>query len=881
MGYYLSKTTLYLLGGFLMSAVKIKNNLYWVGVKDPHLTTFDIVMTTPYGSTYNAYLVKGSEKTALIDTVKSEFFDTYFDHLKELTDLDAIDYLIVNHTEPDHTGAIDKLLHLAPHLKIVGSATGIKFIRNMVSKSFEAVLVNSGDVLDLGGVTLNFISAPFLHWPDSIMTYCPEKKTLFSCDIFAAHYCFDGLYASELTDRPAYETARHSYFDLIMKPFREHLISAIDKVSDLDIDLICPGHGPLIDDNIKNTLQIHRNYAQTHRDPSKKEVLIVYVSAYGYTKELAEHIAEGLKNSPDVRIHLVDLHASNDTDLSKWIERAEGILIGTPTLNADAPPPIWHFMSLISPIAHRGKLVGVFGSYGWSGESIPHITERFKQLRLNVFGSFRAQFKPSQTELINAYQFGSNFLNQLLGEVPLVVTPPLPKRQLEIPSDGQIHRWHCVICGEFFEGTVPPDICPGCSASAEQFEIFDETPAKVSAISASTIVVIGNGAAGTAACEAIRSRSEDASIILISEEPELGYYRPMLSDYISDSHNISRFYLHPMSWFIDNYIDLRLDTKILKINPTLKSLHTNQGETLYYDKLILAIGSQSVVPPITDIHTEGVFTLRTKADAEAIIQFAQNARRLVVIGGGILGMEIAWEIKNIGLDVTILEMMDRLLPKHLDEAASELLKKSVSEADIRVITSAHVSAILQNNGKLYGVQLIDGSFVECDMIIVSSGVKPNRALLSDTGIKINRGILVDEHMHTNIPDVFAAGDVAEYSGDVSGLWSVATEQGKVAGANAIGDAITYDASPAVTIFNGMNTAVFSIGNIHLCERRHFDSVCESDSSKGVYAKLYFDSLDTFVGGILVGDTKASLALLRGHKKQVKKSEILSSVFLGK
>ncbi len=862
-----------------MDVRKLKHQLYWVGAKDPDLRNFDITMETPHGTTYNAYLIRGSEKTALIETVKDSFFDTYLENIRNMTDLDNIDYLILNHTEPDHAGALDKLLHLAPHLKVVGSATAIKFIRNMVSKSFEAVLVNSGDVLDLGGLYLEFISAPFLHWPDSMMTYCPEKQVLFSCDIFGAHYCFDGLLASELTELEHYETARFHYYQSIMKPFKEHLVSAIEKVAHRPLDLICPGHGPIIDSSVKETLDIQSHFASATPKTDLKSVLVAYVSAYGYTKLLSEHIVEGLKAVPNIEVVLVDLQFAQDDYLSELIEHSEGILVGSPTLNADAPAPIWHFMSLISPITHRNKLAGAFGSYGWSGESVAYLLERFKQLRLQNFGSLKAQFKPSESELMDAYQFGVKFAEQLVGEVPVIVTPPLPKRQLLIPSDGLIHRWRCVICGEIFEGTTPPDVCPGCAASTEQFEIADETPLKLTSISAATIVIVGNGAAGTAACEAIRKRSEDASIILLSEENELGYYRPMLSDYISDSHNANRFYLHPMTWFVEHYIDLRLNTSVRHIEPKNKSILTNQNETIYYDKLILATGSLSVVPPITDVHTAGVFTLRTKADADAIIQYAKNARQMVVVGGGILGLETAWEIKNIGLEVTVLEMMNRLLPKHLDLFASSLLEKSVLDAGINIVTSANLSAILQKEGRVYGVQLLDGRTIDCDMIVISAGVKPNNNFALSSGIKMNRGILVDTHMRTSLPDIFAAGDVAEFSGNIPGLWAIATEQGKIAGANAIGESLIYEPTPPTTVFNGAGTSVFSIGLIHDCERKHCDFVCEADASRRFYAKLYFDPEGIFVGGILIGDTKASLALLRGYKKKVKKADILPAVFV--
>lgn len=861
-----------------MEATKLAKNLFWVGMKDPDLKVFDIIMETEHGTTYNAYVLKGSEKVALFETVKHKFFSDYLEKLMSVIDVEAIDYIIVNHTEPDHAGSIEKLLSFSPRAKVVGSATALKFVRNIANRPFEGIAVNSGDMLSLGDQTLRFIAAPFLHWPDSIYTYWEEGQTLFTCDSFGAHYAFEGLLYSEIKDTEAYKSALKYYFDMIMGPFKPHMLRAIEKIDALDYKMICTGHGPILDRSPKAIVELWRQWS-THVNPNGvKTVVMPYVSAYGYTAELADHIAKGIASTGNLKIQSYDLVYADQSEVLEAIYWADGLLLGSPTINSEALPPIWNLLSQMSPITHSKKLASAFGSYGWSGEAVGNLLERLKQLKMEVLPGLKVNFKPTEDDLTNAYHYGVDFGERLQGIGSISVLNPINRREKNTQGDGTIRKWRCIICNEIFEGPYPPEVCPACGASEDQFEVYEEVVNQVEAVSGASIVIVGNNAAGTAACEAIRKRSVDASIILISSENELGYYRPMLSDYISASHNEKRFYLHDMTWYTENYIQLRLGTTIDRIKPENKSLITSTGETIFYDKLILANGSRNIIPPITDAHMKGVFTLKTKADADAIIEYASTAQKLAVIGGGILGLEAAWELKNLGLEVTVIEVMDRLLPRQLDSEASKIFERGVVQCGVNMIKSVKVSSILGNE-KVSGIQLIDGSIVDCDMVIISAGVSPNRELGVLAGLKANRGIIVDEHMRTNVEDIYCAGDVAEFRGVSYGLWSVAVEQGKVAGANAVGDDLTYNPSLPSTVFNGMEQQVFSIGDVSTFETRGYDAVVEYDRQTENYKKLYFDKDHIYVGGILMGDTKKSLAMIRGIDKRIHKEEMIQSIFV--
>jgi len=397
--------------------INVTGDVKWIGILDYDIRTFDIVMHTGFGTTYNSYFIN-AEKKALVEVAKEKFSETYIKKLRSVTDPEEIQYIIVDHTEPDHSGSLRILLDLAPSATVVGSGNAIRYLEDIVNKPFKSLIVKDGDTLDLGNKTLRFFSAPNLHWPDSILTLLVEDKVLFTCDVFGAHYCSSEMY-SDFSEH--YTESFKYYFDVIMRPFSRFLLKAIEKVKPLDIDIICPGHGPMHKENLKKAIELSETlageYMKIVSDTNRMNILIAYVSAYGYTKEAAHLIAEGIQETEDITVDIADIENISLEELESKIIMSDGLLVGSPTINQNTLLPVYKLFALINPIRDKGKLGGAFGSYGWSGEAPNLILENLRMLKLKIFEETAAfKFSAENNKKENLREFGRNFAQRYIQE---------------------------------------------------------------------------------------------------------------------------------------------------------------------------------------------------------------------------------------------------------------------------------------------------------------------------------------------------------------------------------------------------------------------------------------------------------------------------------
>ena len=820
-----------------MKTLELRDGFYWAGIVDDNLRVFDIIMYTEFGTTYNSYVWKAGDKVVLFETAKEKFFDEYLDKLKEIIDVTKIDYLIVDHTEPDHAGSIGRLLEYSPQMKIVATGCAIGFLKEIVNHDFTSIAVKDNQTMEIGGKTLRFLVVPNLHWPDTMYTYIEEEQLLVTCDSFGSHYGFHDVLASKVTDQEGYMRATKYYFDCIIGPFKPFMLKALDKVRQLDVSMICPGHGPVIDENIDRMYNIYEDWCTVVNPNRKKTVIIPYVSAYGYTKQLAEEISRGIQDSGDIDVRSYDLVEADQDKVLEELGFADGILFGTPTIVGEALKPIWDLTTSIFAGTHGGKLASAFGSYGWSGEGVPHIIERLKQLRMKVVDGLKIRFKPGENNLLDAYEYGYNF-------GCILQKKENPKKK------GSRTLVKCLVCGEIFDSSM--EICPVCGVGKENFVPVDAEESSFRKDTDHFYVILGNGAAGLSAAKAIRERDKTGSVIMISNEAYPTYNRPMLTKSMVAELDAKEILVEPEAWYQENNIHLLLEKEVTGIHTDKKEITLSDGTALKYTKLIYALGSECFVPPIPGTDKPEVVAIRRMSDIEKIEAMLDRVQNVVVIGGGVLGLEAAWELKKNRKQVVVLEAAPQIMGRQLDEGASQMLTDRSRSNGIDIHAGVQIASI-EGESSVTGVKLADGREFPAELVIVSAGVRANVGAAKNAGLDINRGIVVNADMSTSDENIFACGDCAEYEGINYAIWPQALEQGKVAGANAAGDALTYTTVSAGLSFHGMNTGLYAIGDNGKNPNLIYRTVEFKDMGRKQYEKYYFLN-NRLCGAILIGDT---------------------------
>lgn len=833
-----------------MKTLELRDGFYWAGIVDDELRVFDIIMYTEFGTTYNSYVWKAGDKIVLFETAKEKFFDEYLEKLKEIIDVTKIDYLIVDHTEPDHAGSIGRLLEYSPQMKIVATGCAIGFLKEIVNHDFTAIAVKDNQTMEIGGKTLRFLVVPNLHWPDTMYTFIEEEQLLVTCDSFGSHYGFHDVLVSRVTDHEGYMRATKYYFDCIIGPFKPYMQKALGRVRELDVSMICPGHGPVIDEKIDFMYNTYEEWCRVVNPNPKKTVIIPYVSAYGYTKQLAEEITRGIKDSGDIDVRAYDLVEADQGKVLEELGFADGILFGTPTIVGEALKPVWDLTTSIFAGTHGGKLASAFGSYGWSGEGVPHILERLKQLRMKVVDGLKIRFKPGENNLLDAYEYGYNF-GCLLQE------KENPKKK------GARSLVKCLVCGEIFDSSI--ETCPVCGVGKENFVPVDVEETSFRNDTQNFYVILGNGAAGLSAAKAIRERDQTGSVIMISNEPFATYNRPMLTKSMVAELKPEELLVEPLSWYEENRVYLLLNKEVSEIHTGDREVALSDGTKLKYTKLIYALGSECFIPPIPGKDKPEVVAIRRMTDIEKLEKMMDKVQNVVVIGGGVLGLEAAWEFKKARKNVVVLEAAPQIMGRQLDEGASQMLTAVSEGCGIAIHAGVQIAAI-EGESSVQAVKLADGREFPAELVVVSAGVRANTGAASEAGLEVNRAVVVAADMCTSDEAVYACGDCAEFEGVNYAIWPQALEQGRVAGANAAGDTLTYAAVSAGLTFNGMNTSLYAIGDNGKNPNLIYRTVEFKDMGRKQYEKYYFLN-NRLCGVILIGDTSKMASVTEAVEKK--------------
>lgn len=415
-------------------------------------------------------------------------------------------------------------------------------------------------------------------------------------------------------------------------------------------------------------------------------------------------------------------------------------------------------------------------------------------------------------------------------------------------------RWRCTICNQIFEGEQPPAPCPVCGANADAFELVEETAPEetTAAPSALRYLLVGGGVAALEAAKAIRKQDSAGRITMVCGENTIPYNRPGLSDLVAGTNQFTDLLLKPMEWYAENDIRLLCGVTVTEIDHTSRTARLSDGQTVGYDRLLLATGASAFNPVQAQPDGPSVQVLRTVSDAYAALQLA--GRSVLVVGGGILGVEAALALHAQGCRVTICELSDHLLALQADAEASRRIQTALENAGIRVLCGTTVQTASRP------VLLQNGETVDADAVLVSIGIRSELTLAKQLGLTCERGIVVDESMHTSLPDVYAAGDCAQFGGRVSGLYPAASMMGMTAGANMAGKAAVYRPMPPATALDELGIQMVSVGALSSAPFAAFTSANGSE-----YRAVYAENGRT-VGVLLWGRVNQSVTAAKAVRE---------------
>jgi flavorubredoxin len=394
-----------------MGTIAIAPNVFWVGVKDYNRRLFDGLIPLPHGTSYNAYLIVGKDKTALIDTVNPGFEKDLVDKIAQHMDPTKIDYVIMNHAEPDHANAAKHMLSIAKNAKLVAGAKGKEAAMMYFDIDASRIdVVDENSRIDLGGKTLKFVDAPWLHWPETIFTYLEEDKILFPCDFFGSHLAGGAFYSDEYGDEKALDMAK-LYFAEIMMPFRKPGQTAIEKVKKLAPKIIAPSHGVIW----REPKVILDEYEKWTTEKMEKKVMIAYVSMWGSTEKMVKALNEALVKK-GISVNVFDLTNTEVGLIAKELVDTPVVVVGGPTVLGGVHPVTAYATLLVKTLRAPTKYAVVLTSYGWSGGAVKQIQALLEGTKLEVLGVVEVKGPPKQAEFDKVADLASKIeekLNQL------------------------------------------------------------------------------------------------------------------------------------------------------------------------------------------------------------------------------------------------------------------------------------------------------------------------------------------------------------------------------------------------------------------------------------------------------------------------------------
>lgn len=813
-----------------MVSQEICSGLWYVGAVDEALRTFGYASFTEAGVMYNSYLMDAGTKYLLIGTVPNRFVAEWIAEIRRLVGEKQIGWVVLFGSEEDRL-AVNALLRCWPELCVLAGTNALFKLEGFVDGEYEKIEIRNSRKFAIGTRKLQFRVIQERFATASVYVLEEKEGILFTADVFGSSYASPDILLSRISDKEGFFRGVSRYISDIRGDERPKSIAeAITLVRENGVKLLCPAYGPVVDDCLERLLAA----AAIEKAPKKEglSLAVIYVPG-NFTGELAQRIQAGASDA-GITVEMYDLSAMSREEAIRGICRCDGYLFGTPEPQCDAAKAVWDAVTSLTNHSSRGKPAGVFTS----SDSAGHAAEGLRQ-RLAAYGcsltlrDFQTFGKPDLQMLKNAYEYGFG-VGCSLRNIPNPHKPTLVK---------------CLVCGEIFDASL--GICPVCGAGLEQCVPVDEEEVGFRHSTQDRYVVLGGGVAAVSAAEAIRRRDETGSIVLFSAERNLPINRPMLTKDLDVAAAVpDTMFIHRQQWYDERKIELRLGCRIIAMDPKMKTITTEFGETYPYDKLIYATGAECFVPPFPGHDINGVLTIRHLEDCKELKSRMKAAARAVVIGGGVLGLEAASELMRSGLSVTVLEATPQIIGRQVDEEMAAIFRARMESLHVACFEGVSIAGI-EGEQWVTGVRLTDGRVFPADIVIVSCGNRGNIQAAQAAGVATDRAIIVNERMETSQPDVYACGDCAQFDGVNYQLWQEASSQGRIAGANAAGEKIAYANQLMGLSLDAFGTALFAIGDAGKRKDIPYKTVETRDRVTGRYEKYWFYG-NELQGAVLIG-----------------------------
>ena len=397
-----------------MPAVEIKPDVYWIGVNDRTTDLFEgLWPITEEGVSYNAYLIN-DEKKAIVDLSKALKTDEFFDRIAEIVAVSEIDYVVINHMEPDHTGVLRTLRKIAPGATILGSAKTKKMLESFYGITEKVRVVEDGEALSLGRRTLQFFSTPFVHWPETMMTFETSHRILFSCDAFGSYGALRGaIFDDECKDLGFYQKEALRYYVNIVAKFSKPVLKAIGKLADVPVEIIAPSHGLIWRKNPRLIVDLYKKWAEYASGETEAGITLIYGSMYGNTETMMNAVAQGISRV-GVPLEIFDAARTHVSYILPSLWTKAGVIVGAPTYEGTLFPPMAQALEMAALKRVLNKKIAYFGSYGWSGGALKHLKKIIEPMKWEMVDSLEFVGKPSDEDLKKGAEFGASFAEIIL-----------------------------------------------------------------------------------------------------------------------------------------------------------------------------------------------------------------------------------------------------------------------------------------------------------------------------------------------------------------------------------------------------------------------------------------------------------------------------------